>query len=117
MPVDPKDYTYLWTDRIVSHPGILGGKPVIKGTRLSVEFVMDMMRRPGGTTEYMLENYSGLITREDLKACHEYAKTGAELSLVGWEKLQQRMDEEEWLEEKRWRDAGYPLWEESAPTC
>ncbi len=114
MPIDPKEYTYLWKDRIVSHPQILGGKPTIKGTRLSVEFVMDLMRSPGGTTEYMLENYSGLITREDIKACHEYTKTGAQLSLGGWEKLQRDMDEQERLEERQWRDAGYPLWEENA---
>ena len=113
MPVDPKEYTYLWKERIVSHPEILGGKPIIKGTRLSVEFVMGMMRRPGGTTEFMLENFQH-ITREDLVACQEYAKTGAEFSLGGWEKLQKWMDEEERLAEKRWRDLGYPLWEENA---
>ena len=44
MPIDPKEYTYLWKDRIVSHPEILGGKPIIKDTRLSVEFVTDMLR-------------------------------------------------------------------------
>ena len=116
MSADPKKYKYLWKDRIVSHPDILGGKPIIKGTRLSVEFVMETMRRPGGTTDYMLKNYP-FVSRGDLKACHEYAKTGAELSLGGWARLQKRMDEEERLTEQHWREAGYPLWEENAPAC
>ena len=41
MPADPKKYTYLWKDRIVSHPEFPGGKPIIKAPRLSVEFVTD----------------------------------------------------------------------------
>ena len=53
MGVDPKEYTYLWKDRIErGHPAILGGKPIIKGTRLSVEFVAackcDVSVRYGG---------------------------------------------------------------------
>lgn len=39
MPADPKKYTYLWKDHIVSRPEIPGGKPIIKDARLSVEFV------------------------------------------------------------------------------
>ena len=113
MSVDPKEYTYLWKDRIVSHPGILGGKPIIKGTRLSVEFVMERMRGPGVTTEYMLENYP-FITKEDIRACHEYAKTGAKLSNFTWADWDRLMAEEEARKEQEWRDAGYPLWEENA---
>ena len=45
MAVNPEEYTYLWKDRIVSHPEILGGKPIVKGTRLSVEFVTDRLYR------------------------------------------------------------------------
>ena len=41
MPVDPKKYTYLWKDHIVSHPEIPGGKPIIKAPRLSAELVTD----------------------------------------------------------------------------
>ena len=113
MAIDPQEYTYLWKDRIVSHPEILGGKPTIKGTRLSVEFVMDMMRGPGGTTEYMLGNYPH-ITREDLKACHEYAMTGAKLSNFTWADWDRLMADEDEKREQEWRDAGYPLWEENA---
>lgn len=39
MPADPKKYTYLWKDHIVSHPEFPGGKPIIKAPRLSAEFV------------------------------------------------------------------------------
>ena len=116
MPVDPKEYTYLWKDRIVSHPEILGGKPIIKGTRLSVEVVMRLMRSPGGTTEFMLKNYP-FITPEDLKACHEYAKTGAKLSNFTWRDWERLMAEEDERKEQAWRDAGYLLWEENASTC
>ena len=112
MAVDPKEYTFLWKGRIVSHPEILGGKPVIKGTRLSVDVVMRLMRSPGGTTEYLLKNYP-FIGREDLKACHEFAKTGAKLSNFAQASADSMMDENEQQREQKWRDAGYPLWEDA----
>ena len=113
MPIDPRDYTYLWKDRIVSHPEILGGKPIIKGTRLSVDVVMRLMRSPGGTTEYILKNYP-FINREDLKACHEFAKTGAKLSSFTQANADSLMDEEDEQREQEWQDAGYPLWEDAS---
>ena len=39
----------LWQDRIVKDPQILGGKPIVKGTRLSVEFITNELER--GRTE------------------------------------------------------------------
>ena len=39
-----------WQDRIIVDPQVLVGKPVIKGTRIAVEFVMDLLGR-GWTTE------------------------------------------------------------------
>lgn len=58
-------------DRIVRNPEILAGKPVIRGTRISVEFVLELLA--GGWTDAdILENYPG-ITREDIKACLNYA--------------------------------------------
>jgi uncharacterized protein (DUF433 family) len=53
--------------RIVSHPGVLGGKPVIKGTRLAVEFLQELLQA-GESEESILANYPGL-TNEDLAAC------------------------------------------------
>lgn len=59
-----------WEDRIVIDPGILVGKPVVKGTRLAVEFIVDLMAQ-GWSEEEILRNYSGL-SREDLQACLAY---------------------------------------------
>jgi uncharacterized protein (DUF433 family) len=58
-------------DRIVLDPAVLAGKPVIRGTRLAVEFVVDLLAQ-GWSVEQVLDNYPGL-TREDVRACLEYA--------------------------------------------
>jgi uncharacterized protein (DUF433 family) len=62
-----------WRDRIVIDPEILVGKPVVKGTRLAVEFVIDLLAQ-GWTEAEILANYPGL-TREDIQACLAYAGT------------------------------------------
>lgn len=56
-----------WRDRIVIDPAILVGKPVVKGTRLAVEFVLDLLAG-GWTFDQILDNYPGL-TAEDVRAC------------------------------------------------
>lgn len=61
-----------WQDRIVVDPKVLVGKPIVKGTRLAVEFVVGLFAQ-GWTTEQVLENYPRL-TREDIMACHAYAQ-------------------------------------------
>ena len=58
--------------RIVLDPAVLAGKPVIRGTRLSVDFVIGLMA-DGWTEADILRNYPGL-TREDLAACLAYAR-------------------------------------------
>ena len=60
-----------WQDRIVIDPNVLVGKPVIKGTRISVEFVVDLLGR-GWPVEQILKEYDHL-TREDIQACLVYA--------------------------------------------
>jgi len=55
-----------WRDRIVSNPEILVGKPVIKGTRISVELILGWLAN-GWTFEQVLESYPN-ITREDIQA-------------------------------------------------
>lgn len=60
-----------WQDRIILDPEVLAGKPVIKGTRIAVEFVIDLLAQEW-TESDVLENYPGL-THEDLKACLGYA--------------------------------------------
>jgi uncharacterized protein (DUF433 family) len=58
--------------RIIADPKIAIGKPVIRGTGLTVEFILDLMAQ-GGTEDAILRNYSGL-THEDILACLEYAR-------------------------------------------
>ena len=60
-----------WQDRITIDPEILVGKPVIRGTRLAVEFILDLLAQ-GWTEAEILRNYPGLA-REDLRACLAYA--------------------------------------------
>ena len=60
-----------WRDRIVVDPNVLVGKPVIKGTRMSVEFVVDLLAR-GWTFDQILHDYDHL-TPEDIRACLAYA--------------------------------------------
>jgi uncharacterized protein (DUF433 family) len=61
-----------YAERIHIDPEILAGKPVIKGTRLSVELILEILAA-GETEQYVLENYPGL-TREDILACIDYAR-------------------------------------------
>lgn len=59
------------SERIVVDPGILAGKPVIKGTRLAVEFILELLAAGQGESD-LLASYPGL-TREDILACLSYA--------------------------------------------
>jgi uncharacterized protein (DUF433 family) len=61
-----------WRARIVADPAVLVGKPVIKGTRISVELVMDLLAA-GYTSQQVIEQYDHL-TPEDIQACLVYAK-------------------------------------------
>ena len=58
-------------ERISIDPAILVGKPVVRGTRLSVDFLLDLMAQDWPEGE-ILRNYPGLV-REDLLACVAYA--------------------------------------------
>ncbi len=58
--------------RIVLDPAVLAGKPVIRGTRLSVDFVIGLMA-DGWTETDILRNYSGLC-HDDVAACLVYAR-------------------------------------------
>ena len=59
------------TDRIVIDPRILAGKPVIRGTRLAVEFILDLLSQ-GWSEQQLLSQYPGL-THDDVLACLGYA--------------------------------------------
>jgi len=58
-------------ERIVIDPNILVGKPVIKGTRIAVEFIIDLLAN-GWSKEEILRNYPH-ITGDDIHACLAYA--------------------------------------------
>ena len=60
-----------WQNRIEIHPGVLVGKPVIKGTRISVEFIIDLLGHCW-PVERILREYDHL-TVEDIQACLHYA--------------------------------------------
>lgn len=59
-----------WKNRIISDKITLNGKPVIKGTRITVEFIIGRLA-DGWSENLILENYPGL-TREDLLAVYSY---------------------------------------------
>lgn len=60
-----------WKDHITADAAILGGKPVIINTRLSVEFILQ--RLADGWTEEMLLNNYPTLSHEALKAVFAYA--------------------------------------------
>jgi uncharacterized protein (DUF433 family) len=58
-------------DRITANPKVLGGKPIIRGTRISVEFILNLLASNVSEKE-ILEDYPHL-TKEDIRACLRYA--------------------------------------------
>ncbi len=60
-----------WNNFIHSEPEVLLGKPVVKGTRLSVEFILSLFAE-GWTKQQVLENYPTL-TKESLHAVFAFA--------------------------------------------
>ncbi|MDD2754559.1 MAG: DUF433 domain-containing protein [Methanothrix sp.] len=60
-----------WQERIVSDPRILTGKPVIKGTRLAVEFILDLLAN--GWSEVEISKNYPRLTHEDIQTCLCYA--------------------------------------------
>ena len=67
-----KVMVFDWRERITVDPAILVGKPVVRGTRLAVEFILDLVAG-GWSFDEVLANYPGL-TVEDIRACVAYAK-------------------------------------------
>jgi uncharacterized protein (DUF433 family) len=67
--------------RIAVDPRVMTGKPVIRGTRLTVEHILSLLAS-GATVEEILREYPGL-TREDIRACLLFAaKALADISFV-----------------------------------
>jgi uncharacterized protein (DUF433 family) len=53
--------------RITINPKVMVGKPVIRGTRLTVEFILNLLAH-GATTDEIIKEYQGLKV-EDVRAC------------------------------------------------
>ena len=64
-------------ERIVVNPNIYGGKPCIKGTRIAVYMILELLE--GGLSfEEIIRDYYPHITKEDIRACLEYARAVVE---------------------------------------
>ena len=61
--------------RIVCDPEVMAGKPVIKGTRLTVEFILGLLAH-GSAVEDILGEYQGL-THDDIRACLCFASSSS----------------------------------------
>lgn len=63
-------------ERIVIDPQVMVGKPIVRGTRLTVEFILNLLAH-GATESEILEEYPG-VTREDIQACLLFATRSLE---------------------------------------
>jgi uncharacterized protein (DUF433 family) len=61
----------LLLERIIVDSSVMVGKPVIKGTRLSVEFILNLLAH-GSTFQEIISEYNGMTT-EDIQACILFA--------------------------------------------
>jgi len=66
-------------ERITLNPRIIVGKPVIRGTRLTVEYILGLLAH-GATETEILQEYAGL-TQEDIQACLLFAAQSLESTL------------------------------------
>jgi len=64
-----KDNELLY--RIVLDPKVMKGKPVIRGTRITVNYILNLFAH-GSTEEEILKEYQGL-SKEDIQACFLFA--------------------------------------------
>ena len=67
-------------DRISIDPNICGGKPVIRGTRIWVSNILDLLSN-GCSYDEILSNYPG-ISNEDLSSCIKFAAYLSRVNLV-----------------------------------
>ena len=60
-------------ERITVNPKILGGKPCVRGTRIPVTMILELLE-DGLSFDEIIRNYYPQLQREDIQACLEYAK-------------------------------------------
>jgi len=63
-------------ERITINPKVMVGKPVIRGTRLTVEYILNLLAH-GATVTEIISEYKGL-TKEDIQACILFATKSLE---------------------------------------
>lgn len=63
-------------ERITINPKVMVGKPVIRGTRLTVEYILNLLAH-GATVTEIISEYKGL-TKEDIRACILFATKSLE---------------------------------------
>ena len=76
-----KDEQRIYQQRIVADPRVLAGKPVVKGTRIGVDLVLEELSQNPDITELLAAHPD--LTRADVQACLSYAKdivSGEEVS-------------------------------------
>ncbi len=72
--------TEEWKKRIELNPKVMVGKPVIKGTRITIDFLLELLAH-GWTYEKVLKNYPQL-KNEDIRAALEYSAQALKRELV-----------------------------------
>ncbi len=63
-------------ERVTVNPDVMVGKPVIRGTRLTVEYILNLLAH-GATVAEILDEYEGLAA-EDIRACLLFATKSLE---------------------------------------
>jgi uncharacterized protein (DUF433 family) len=66
-------------ERITLNPKVMLGKPVVRGTRLTVEYILNLLAH-GADEAQILDEYEGL-THEDIQACLLFAKKSLETTV------------------------------------
>ncbi len=75
-----KEEKQLYQERIIADPRILAGKPVVKGTRIGVDLVLEELAQNPDVNELLAAHPD--LTRDDVQACLSYAQavvTGEEV--------------------------------------
>jgi uncharacterized protein (DUF433 family) len=70
-----------WRDRIIVDPQVLMGKPIIKGTRIAVEFILDLLAS-GWTVKDILKNYPQLKKKDIIAALKYAAKLNKRITIL-----------------------------------
>jgi uncharacterized protein (DUF433 family) len=76
-----KEEQRTYHERVIADPRILAGKPVVKGTRIAVDLVLEELAQNPAIDELLAAHPD--LTRDDVQACLAYARaivTGEEVS-------------------------------------